>query len=162
MRNSIRSAIAFSTLAVSAAFAQPAQAATVYEKDGCTSSGNKYCFAIYYNSRSENTWHGMGACYIANKSIPNHYGYSPNGATLVRLVYGYNSPACYSDAGSGEAIKNNAASVANAECSVINRVYFNSGYMGTSQSFWDYCGSYSYAENLKADLKNNNASHKRN
>ncbi|MEU0743508.1 hypothetical protein [Streptomyces sp. NPDC006134] len=161
----ISTAVTSAVLAASAVVAQPAHAATSYESDGCTSTDNRYCFAIFYNSRSENTWLGGGSCYIANKSVPDHYGYSPNGAVLVRLVFAYQNiygtSSCKDDSGEGQPIKNNAASVANGECSVMNTVYFNSGYLGTSQSFYAYCGEYTWAENLKTGLKNENASHKR-
>ncbi|MEU3853724.1 hypothetical protein [Streptomyces sp. NPDC029554] len=166
LRNLIRSAPAAALLIAASIFqAHPAQAATSYESDGCTSSGNTYCFAIYYNSVGSITNSGQGACYIANRSIPDHYGYSPNGATLVRLVFHYGmlpGGTCTTDSGDGDPLKNNAASMANAECSVYNRVYFNSGYQGISQAVYGTCGGYGgQAVNLVPDLKNENASHKR-
>ncbi|MEU9879776.1 hypothetical protein [Streptomyces phaeochromogenes] len=164
IRNLIRSVSAAALIAGSVFFAQPAQAATSYESDGCTSSGNKYCFALYYNSRGSTTNSGQGSCYISNRSVPDHYGYSPNGATLVRLVfhYGMLPGTCTTDGGDGTPIKNNAASMANAECGVYNRVYYNSGYQSISQAIYGSCGGYGgLAENLVPELKNNNASHKR-
>ncbi|CAL9502738.1 hypothetical protein SUDANB176_03476 [Streptomyces sp. enrichment culture] len=146
--------------------ASPAQASTSYEDDVCSSTSNKYCFEIYYNSRGETTGYSYSSCFIANQSIPDHFGYSPNGAVVVRYIFrgGVDklpNPGCTGAEGSGQALKNNAASVANNECSVSNRVYYNSGYQGTSETFSPGCGSYWPASNLKAELKNENASHKR-
>ncbi|MEV2212763.1 hypothetical protein AB0H86_15160 [Streptomyces sp. NPDC050997] len=164
IRNLIRSLPAALLLAASIFCAQPAQAATSYESDGCTSSGNKYCFVLYYNSVGSITNSGQGSCYISNRSVPDHYGYSPNGATLVRLVfhYGMLPGTCTTDSGDGTPLKNNAASMANAECGVYNRVYWGSGYQSISQAIYGSCGGYGgMAENLVPELKNENASHKR-
>lgn len=164
IRNLIRSIPAAALVAGSIFCAQPAQAATSYESDGCTSSGNKYCFVLYYNSVGSTTNSGQGSCYISNKSVSNHSGYSPNGATFVSLVfhYGMLSGTCTTGSGDGQTIKNNAASMENAECGVYNRVYFNSGYEGISQAVYGNCGGYGgMAVNLVPELKNNNASHKR-
>lgn len=71
--------------------------------------------------------------------------------------YGTTQPSCYDfkgeGAGKGECIKNNAASVWNRS-SVTVRVYFNTGYGGSSQDFGAGAKG-----NLNTTLKNNNASH---
>ena len=68
------------------------------------------------------------------------------------------SPSCYDFKGAGNGkglcVKNNAASVWNRSSKTV-RVYFNSGYGGTYQSF-----AAGAKANLNATLKNNNASHK--
>jgi len=147
----------------------PAQAvSTSYESDVCSSSGNQYCFEIYYNSAGATTGYSYSSCFLANQSISDHYGYSPNGVVLVRYIFrggtdritGSN-PGCTGGEGDGIALKNEAASVVNNECSVNNIVYYNSGYQGTSQTITPGCGSDWPATNLKAELKNENASHKR-
>ncbi|MFF0714366.1 hypothetical protein ACWEVM_20605 [Streptomyces bauhiniae] len=165
MRNLIRSIPVAALIAGSIFYAQPAQAATTYESDSCSSSNNAYCFVLYYNSVGSITNSGQGACYVSNMSVPDHYGYSPNGATLVRLVFGYGklpNATCKSESGDGTTLKNNAASIVNGECGVTNRVYFSSGYQGISQASTATCGGYGgLAENLVPELKNENASHKR-
>ncbi|MDT7840170.1 hypothetical protein [Streptomyces justiciae] len=104
---------------------------------------------------------------MSNQSIPDYYGYSPNGATLVIYVFGYgqisgNYNTCrLGDSGEGQPVKNNAASASNGECVATHRVYYNSGYQGISQAFSPTCGDYWPSENLIADLKNENASAKR-
>ncbi|MEE4425649.1 hypothetical protein V2J85_41025, partial [Streptomyces sp. DSM 41528] len=105
--------------------ASPASAATPisYESDACTSAGNKYCFAIHYNSRGAQTWYSDSPCFVANKDIPDYYGYSPNGAVLVRYVFragqisGTGATCVRTNEGDGQGVKNNAASASNGECS---------------------------------------------
>ncbi|GAA3212117.1 peptidase inhibitor family I36 protein [Actinocorallia longicatena] len=71
--------------------------------------------------------------------------------------YGTKQPGCFDfkgkGAGKGKCIKNAAASVWNRSTKTV-RVYFNSGYSGTYQDF--KAGA---KGNLKASLKNQNASH---
>lgn len=149
-------------LAMSAALLThaPAQAATSYEGDACSVS-NENCFALFYNS-GVNTW--TSSCFLSNKSISDLYGYSPNGATLVRYVF--IAPGTHINTnlavswcignGEGQEVKNNAAAAASGEASATNTVYYNSGYAGASQSF----GPRSTG-NLNSTLKNENASIKR-
>ncbi|MCI4045809.1 hypothetical protein [Streptomyces sp. TRM75563] len=147
----------------------PATAATPtsYESDACTSSGNRYCFAVHYNSRGAQTWYSGSPCFVANKDIPDYYGYSPNGAVLVRYVFrpgqisGTAATCVLSNDGDGKGVKNNAASASNGECSATYRVYVYSGYGGPSQAFLPNCGDYWPSDNLVSTLKNNNASHDR-
>ncbi|MEE1927535.1 hypothetical protein V1J52_04920 [Streptomyces sp. TRM 70351] len=166
-RNLTRSALAAATSAAALLMTVPSASAvpTSYESDACSSANNRYCFEIYYNSHGATTGYSYSACFVANKSIPDHYGYSPNGAVLVRYVYRGgqlpNHTGCDMASGSGLGIKNNAASAANNECGVSNRIYYNSGYQGTYETFPAGCGSYWPASNLKSSLKNENASHKR-
>ncbi|MET9519906.1 hypothetical protein [Streptomyces sp. NPDC002994] len=157
----------FMTLASTFVFAPSASAATSYASDECSSSGNAYCFVMHYNSRGEQTWYSVSSCFVANESIPNHYGYSPNGVALVRYVFGYglisgNYNTCrLGNSGEGLELKNNAASASNGECSANNRVYYSSGYSGISQAFLPNCGDYWPSENLVSSMKNENASHER-
>ncbi|MFG2994522.1 hypothetical protein ACGFZK_35370 [Streptomyces sp. NPDC048257] len=155
-------------LAFSVAFfvAPNAQAATTYSADECTSANNSYCFALYYDSRGEQTWYATSSCFVTNRSIPDHSGYSPNGAIFARFVFDaglmsnlYNT--CRGASGSNRTLKNASASASNGECSASYRVYYNSGYGGLSQTFLPNCGEYWPAENLLAALKNENASNVR-
>lgn len=74
--------------------------------------------------------------------------------TFIRYVYVY---AAGGGDGSGQAVKNNAASANN--CSTVDgyRVYFSSGYAGHSQ-FISHVYGCSGSFNLDSTLKNNNAS----
>ncbi|ALO09067.1 hypothetical protein AQF52_3473 [Streptomyces venezuelae] len=152
-----------SALAAVAATMTPASAATSYESDTCTSSGNAYCFAAYFSSRGTQTWYSTSACHVVNRDIPDWYGYSPNGAILVRYIFRarmitgrYNT--CIETGGDGQGAKNNMASGSNGECSATYRVYYSSGHNGLSQAFLPTCGDYWPAENLVDVLKNENAS----
>ncbi|BCJ31546.1 peptidase inhibitor family I36 protein [Actinocatenispora sera] len=110
--------------------ATPASAAA---RDGVCQSGE---FCYYYNSNE------AGSVSDFTGSVSN---------------YGTTEPTCYdfkgSGAGQGTCIKNNAASVWNRS-SVTVRVYYNSDYGGTYQSFAPGAKG-----NLNSTLKNNNASH---
>jgi hypothetical protein len=72
--------------------------------------------------------------------------------------YGTTQPSCYDfkgpGLGKGKCVKNNAASVWNRSSKTVT-VYYNSGYGGDSQDFAPGAKG-----NLKAALKNQNASHK--
>lgn len=147
----------------------PAQAVPIsYVSDVCSSSGNQYCFEIYYDSAGASTGYSYSSCFLANQSVPDHLGYSPNGAVLVRYMFeggtgritGSN-PGCTGGSGDGLGLKNAAASAVNNECGVNNIVYYNSGYQGTSQTITPGCGDDWPSTNLKSTLKNENASHKR-
>lgn len=146
----------------------PAFAATPtsYVSDTCSSSGNKFCFSIHFNSRGGQTWYSDSACLVSNNDIPDYLGYSPNGVSLVRYVFragqiSGTAATCVLSSGDGQGVKNNAASASNGECSATFRVYFNSGYNGPSQAFLPTCGEYWPSENLVSTLKNENASQDR-
>jgi len=110
--------------------AQPASAAS---RDGVCDSGE---FCYYYNSGE------AGSISDFTGSISD---------------YGTTEPSCYdfkgAGAGKGLCVKNNAASVWNRSSKTV-RVYFNTGYAGSSQDFAPGAKG-----NLNATLKNNNASH---
>jgi surface antigen len=114
------------------AMSGPAVAAA---RDGVCDSGE---FCYYYN-----TGHA-GA-------ISDHAGSLAD--------YGTTQPSCYdfkgSGAGSGDCIKNNAASAWNRTSSTV-RVYYNSDYDG-SHAYQDFAAGAKL--NLNATMKNNNASH---
>ncbi|MFF8100866.1 hypothetical protein ACF07S_13980 [Streptomyces sp. NPDC016640] len=166
MRSSLlkRVAVAAGTFAAALSVSSPASAATSYSADECTSSGSTYCFVIHYNSRSETTNYSSSSCFVATRDIPDYYGYSPNGTTLVRFVFEYglisdNYATCrLGNTGEGLAVKNNAASASNGERSASYRVYYNSGYLGTSQTFSPTCGLHWPSTNPISSLKNENAS----
>ncbi len=143
-----------------------AQAVTSYSADECTSANNSYCFALYYDSRGEQTNYSTSSCFVTNRSIPDHSGYSPNGAMFVRFVFSYGLMSnlyntCRGGSGADLTLKNASASASNGECSAFYRVYFSSSYNGLSQSFAPSCGDYWPAENLFPALKNENASNSR-
>jgi len=131
LRRIITAAATVLTLGVAMlAVATPASAS---ERDGVCESGE---FCYYYNSDN------AGAISDFTGSLGD---------------YGTTEPSCYdfkgTAAGHGQCIKNNAASVWNRSGKTV-RVYFNSNFGGTFQSF-----AAGAKGNLNATLKNNNASH---
>jgi hypothetical protein len=112
--------------------ADPASAATA--RNGVCESGE---FCLYWD-------------YNKSGSVSDFQGSVSN--------YGASQPTCYEfrgpGAGQGECVKNNAASVWNRSSHAV-RVYYNSGYAGTSQTF-----ASGQAANLNSALVFNNASHR--
>ncbi|MEU8982801.1 hypothetical protein ACFWOX_33310 [Streptomyces sp. NPDC058467] len=143
------------------ATAPPAAATpTSYVSDACSSSGNKYCFRLHYNSRSSQTWVSHSSCFMANKSVPNAWGYSPNGgASVVRYVFGFFTSACYDGGGTGDAIYHKAASGSNDDPSHSYHVFSDTNYYGYSTYFPRKDG---IAHNLESNVKNKNESQRRN
>ncbi|GAA1385095.1 hypothetical protein GCM10009639_07420 [Kitasatospora putterlickiae] len=137
-----------------------------YVSDTCNFGDKANCFAIFFNSQNE---YGMStsSCFMSNKDIDDHYGVnSPNGNILVLYQFGYNyqpinsnlgGSVCRPNEGSGQQLKNNAASVVNGDPWASYTVFYNSNFYGTAQTI----GAYSKA-NLIAKLHDNNASHRRN
>ncbi|NEA40798.1 peptidase inhibitor family I36 protein [Streptomyces sp. SID11385] len=91
---------------------------------------------LYYNSNYK------GAFYRQYFDIPNYANY-------------YFSASAAGSAGAGLSVKNNTASVDNWDSYNGIRIYYNSGYQGTSQGIPAYGQA-----NLNPDLKNDNASGK--
>lgn len=118
-------------LAAPLAAISPAFAAS---RDGKCQNGE---FCLYYNSNEKGSVSDFGG------SVDD---------------YGETQPSCYEFKGKGNGkglcVKNHAASVWNRSSTTV-RVYFNSGYSGTYQDFAP--GAHG---NLKASLKNDNASHR--
>ncbi|GAA1661505.1 hypothetical protein GCM10009733_068990 [Nonomuraea maheshkhaliensis] len=108
----------------------PASAAA---RDGVCQSGE---FCYYFNSNNK------GSVSDFTTSVANYDTKQPT-------CYDYKGPG----AGKGKCIKNAAASAWNRSGKTV-RVYFNSGYSGTYQDFAPGAKA-----NLKAALKNQNASH---
>ncbi|KNB49943.1 hypothetical protein AC230_24760 [Streptomyces caatingaensis] len=147
-----------------------ASAGTAYEWDLCN-SGNGSCFGIFYSSVPGSLVIDS-ACFLANRSVPDHWGRYENGGTIqVRYQFrnqGYNGgPLIVFDrvsggvafakclpngAGAGDPLKNNAASAVNQD-TVPHTIYYNSGYGGQRQTINSGRGY-----NIIAELKNNNAS----
>ncbi|MGI5375843.1 hypothetical protein ACQEV2_16630 [Streptomyces sp. CA-251387] len=145
--------------------ASSAQAATSYVGDDCSSSGNKKCFRIHYNSRSETTTQSRSACLATNRSRSDHYGYSPNGASYVRWVFRSFPSDAYGGmyhpcdpTGDGQGVYHNAASAWNQDPYAAYAVYSETGYGG--QNKW-YPKADGYARNLGSGIKNHNGAHKR-
>ncbi|MGW4196172.1 hypothetical protein [Streptomyces sp. NPDC005004] len=166
-------ATAAAALAAVFATSPPAFAATSYVADECSSSYNRACFRIHYASRSETTQLSESGCFISNKSITNHWGYSPNGASVVRYIFSA-FPGYYTDPdgdthkgmsapcdnkGDGQYATDNAASAYNQDPSHSYTVYSNTGYAGSKKTIPKYDG---IARNLSSGLKNKNSSSKRN
>jgi hypothetical protein len=140
--------------------ASSAYAGTSYESDICSSSGNKYCFRLHYNSRSSQTWVSHGSCFLANVSVPNAWGYSPNQASVVRYTFDYHANACYDDdKGYKQGIYHNAASGSNDDPSHSYNVFSSTNYSGYTTYFPRRDG---IAHNLASNVKNKNESQRRN
>ncbi|MFC9246122.1 hypothetical protein ACFT7S_19585 [Streptomyces sp. NPDC057136] len=166
MKNtSVRTRISAAATAIAASVAllisaTPAHAATYTTTSNCSvpwitcSSGDLW---LLYNSKEYAIQDGY---YVTSWSmfygnVSDYYGTSQyQGSTLTTYRYVFNG----NGNGAWEYMKNNAASVQN--CGVDNyRVYYNSGYGGTSQYFahrepYGDC----VLTNLISALKNNNAS----
>ncbi|MEV0281798.1 hypothetical protein AB0I22_36185 [Streptomyces sp. NPDC050610] len=148
-----------------------ASAGTAYEWDLCNASDGE-CLGIFYSS-DKGTKYIDSACFLTNRSVPDHWGRTENGGSVaVRYEYrnkGYNGgPTLYFSGaggvgakclpngyGGGEAIKNNAASAANQDY-YPHTIYFNSGYGGAAQTVPS-----GRIYNLNSALKNQNASSSR-
>ena len=119
---------------VVAALVVTAPAAQAAARDGICQSGE---FCLYYNSDQ------AGSVSDFTTSIDD---------------YGATQPECYefkgAGAGQGLCVKNEAASVWNRTSGSVT-VFYNSGYAGDSQTF-----AGGTKANLKATLKNENASHR--
>jgi len=107
-------------------------------RDGTCTTGE---FCLYYNSDQQGSVSDFPAAGL--ESIPD---YGTGTSCYVFKTAGV--------AGSGQCVKNNAASVRNLTTKSVT-VYFNSGYGGATQTI-----AAGAAANLNATLKNNNASHR--
>ncbi|MET9252315.1 hypothetical protein [Streptomyces sp. NPDC003717] len=141
--------------------AGPAQAAEYKVSDNCDvpwitcSYGDLW---LFYNSKELAVQGGYIKSAYATfySNVSDFYGTSQyQGSSLTTYRYAFGNGGN----GNGAYVKNNAASVQN--CSSVDnyRVYFNSGYGGTSQYFakngpYEDCN----LTNLVSALKNNNAS----
>ncbi|WP_329114878.1 hypothetical protein [Streptomyces sp. NBC_01353] len=143
------------------ATATPAHAAEFKVTDNCDvpwincSYGDLW---LLYNSKElaiqDGRYTTSWATFYGN--VSDYYGTSQyQGSTLTTYRYVFNG----NGNGAGQYVKNNAASVQNCSYSDNYRVYYNSGYGGTSQYFahnepWGDCN----LTNLISALKNENAS----
>ncbi|MDT0443044.1 hypothetical protein [Streptomyces johnsoniae] len=138
----------------------------IYEDDQCTMT--TACMAIFYNSRGND---GVfdSPCFITNKNLYSHNGHTiQHGTTTFDVLYQFSHGRIWDDTGwsganghkcggpatgSGYSLKNDAAGAVNAD-SRHHRIYYNTGYQGTSQTIEG-------SENLVPALKNDNASSRR-
>jgi len=115
----------------------------------------------------------QSGCFATNKSIKNHWGYSPNSASIVRYIF-TSFPGYYTDPdgethrgmanpcdpeGAGQGLGDNAASAYNQDPSHSYTVYGDAGYTGSKKTIPKYDGM---ARNLGSTLKNKNSSSQRN
>ncbi|MCX5210064.1 hypothetical protein OG689_12295 [Kitasatospora sp. NBC_00240] len=150
---------------MSVASTVPAQAIE-YVSDTCNYTDKSYCFGIFYNSTQVGGV-STSPCYLSSQQIEDHWGVSsPNGNIIALYQFGYSNQDVRSNlggshcewaTGSGQGLKNNAASVVNGDAWASYTVYYNSYFNGTAQTFDPNSNG-----NLIARLHNNNASHRRN
>ncbi|MCQ1576627.1 hypothetical protein [Streptomyces parvus] len=147
---------------------QPAAAVESYDSvsDNCDIPQNKCSYGdlhLHYNTIAHGGYSSARASFYGN--IYNYAGQSvsPNGAVVVhyKFVFGKNSSG-NNASGTNVAVKNQAGSVENCAPADSYRVYYNSGYAGSSQFFWHTFGSVYCAGGKQVDLNsklhNNNAS----
>ncbi|WP_158711032.1 hypothetical protein [Streptomyces albus] len=154
-------ATSFAAVVAVMATAGPAHAATYNASDNCDvpwiscSYGDLW---LFYNSKDiaiqDGYYKSAFTLYYGN--VDDHWGtsrYQGSSLTTYRYVFGNGGN------GNGQYMKNNAASVQNCARDDNYRVYYNSGYGGTSQYFAKN-GPYGDCNitNLISALKNNNAS----
>ncbi|MCL7427142.1 MULTISPECIES: hypothetical protein [unclassified Streptomyces] len=171
MFNKRVSAVFVTTAATAAALlvtAPTANAATYNVDNNC---GYKVCgienaggqLNVHYNSIANDGYYSGRAHFYGN--VYNYAGetVSANGATsqTYNFVFGKNNVGNTAP-GTGQAVKNNAASVENCGPYDAYRIYYNSGYQGSSQYFAhtngsQYCAGGKIVD-LNSTLKNNNAS----
>lgn len=155
-------AVLVSAAAVMAA-ADPAQAAEYKVTDNCDvpwincTEGDIF---LFYNSKAY-SYNADGSRYVTSWSIfygnvSDYWGTSRyQGSSLSTYRYVFNG----NGSGSWQYMKNNAASVMNCAPADNYRIYYNSGYGGTSQYFGKNgpYGDCNHTDLISA-LKNNNAS----
>jgi len=147
---------------------QTASAITTYKVD--SNCDHKSCAVgysgrlhIFYNSKENNGYYSGMAHFYGNVYDYAGETVSYNGATATRYDYVFGKNVLGNTAsGTGQAVKNNAAMVENCAPYDGYRVYYNSGYQGSSQYFDHTYGSVNCAGgvsvNLNSTLKNENAS----
>ncbi|MEU0163533.1 hypothetical protein ABZ154_33295 [Streptomyces sp. NPDC006261] len=165
-----RTSVLLSAVASLALFSptQPAAAVESYANvsDNCDIPQNNCSYGdlhLYYNTIAHGGYTSARASFYAN--IYNYAGQSvsPNGAAVVhyKFVFG-KSDSGHNSSGTGVAVKNQAGSVENCAPADSYRVYYNSGYAGSSQFFQHTYGSMYCAGGKQVDLNgtlhNNNAS----
>jgi hypothetical protein len=125
---------ALASVGLAAALVAAAPSADAAARDGVCQSGE---FCLYYNSNQAGSVSDFGGSIVD---------------------YGDSQPGCYEFKGAGNGkglcVKNNAASVWNRTGGQVT-VFYNSGHAGDSQTF-----NAGAKANLKAALKNENASHR--
>jgi hypothetical protein len=92
-----------------------------------------YKFHIYYNSKQGGAWRNIGYR-VYNFDVLRPGGSIPNTYQLKFCSIGASSPW----PGSGQRIKNNAASGENTHPKYVAHVYFNSGYKGAEDRLAPY------------------------
>ncbi|CAM5734540.1 hypothetical protein [Streptomyces fumanus] len=154
-------ATSFAALVGALATAGPAEAAEYTVMDNCDvpwitcSYGDLW---LFYNSKDIAVQDGYykSAFTMFYSNVSDHWGtsqYQGSSLSTYRYVFGNGGN------GNGQYMKNNAASVQNCARDDNYRVYYNSGYGGTSQYFAKN-GPYGDCNitDLISALKNNNAS----
>lgn len=127
MRLRTAATVAATTVMLSVGVSTPAFADGDYDNYwfGCNyDSTNTFKFRLFYNSDLAGDYRNIGYAVYDFNSVADGSGSSP-------LRYcGFRS------AGSGQNIKNNAASARNTHSSYFGYLYYNSGYKGASDIVW--------------------------
>ncbi|MCX5209126.1 hypothetical protein OG689_07475 [Kitasatospora sp. NBC_00240] len=143
------------------AFAAPARADTAdsWVSDNCAVANNPDCRSgvnvlwVNYNSVDANGYTDSASAHFLGK-VSDYAGMiAVNGSLYTTYHYIFSNGGN----GSGQAVKNNAASVLACSSAANYRVYFNSNYGGHSQYISGDWGC-NNGVNLDSTLHNNNAS----
>lgn len=147
--------------------APQAAANTSYISNKCYAASDYDCLRIYYTRG--NFGLGEGACFLTNRSLGSHWGYTDgpapevagqepdtSAASTVRYIFRQRM-SCGSDPrGHGQGIVDNANTVANGDY-YAHRIYEHSGYYGKSH----YISSAPGYVVLNDDVRNDNGSSRR-
>lgn len=130
----VAAGIALSLSSVSNALAVNYDDDNLFSMEACKEQGaSSFKFHIHYNSGQGGTYRNIGySVYDFDALRPG--GSIPNTYQLKYCTFGGSSPW----PGSGQKIKNNAASGSNDHYKYMARVYFNSGYKGAQDAMAPY------------------------
>ncbi|WP_331740907.1 hypothetical protein [Streptomyces sp. NBC_01006] len=132
-------------MAPSAHAEEPTQYRNHFSEEVCKDPGySGFKFTLWFNSDFKGSYRNIG--YNVYDFSDEHYGGTPAKQPLSYCWFGASSPW----PGSGQGIKNNAASAANRHATYMADVYYNSGYKGAVDDV-------AWTRNLNY-TKNNNAS----
>ncbi|WP_433891976.1 hypothetical protein [Streptomyces sp. CA-111067] len=149
-----------SSAPANAADIKPMATITIDVSDNCAvhpsgcSNGSINGLTLFYNSIIPGYPDASGSTATFNGNVSN-YDYDTSVSEGNNYHWHYIFQKNFGN-GSGQAVKNNAAAVGTCGALDNYRVYFNSKYLGHSQTFTK--NTCSHDVNLDSTLKNNNAS----
>ncbi|MFM9371856.1 hypothetical protein [Streptomyces sp. Da 82-17] len=130
----VTAAISLSVAVAPGAWASSGDDANLHSMEACESkSTSSFKFHIHYNSGQQGSYRNIGySVYDFDAIRPG--GSDPGSYALRFCTFGVSNPW----PGSGQRIKNNAASGENDHYKYTARVYYNSGYKGAQDAMAPY------------------------